>query len=173
MLGLAEANFCSIYHATQTVLELLDRSLDIFLRDFKLDAKLAFLEHNVAPLSMRRDIAMLGFLHKRMLGDTHGDICSLLPLFLEPEARRCTHFGSDRPSRLFQETFDGTHPALIRRSIFGLTRVYNKLPQHIVDNESCNEIQHRLNVYGKDRRRAGALEWRMIYSPKRELYGHL
>ena len=84
---------------------------------------------------MRRDIAMLGFLHKRMLGDTHSDICSLLPLFLEPEARRCTRFRSDRPSRLFfnlfQETFDGTHPALIRRSIFGLTRVYNKLHQQI------------------------------------------
>ena len=55
----------------------------------------------MAPLNMRRDIAMLGFLHKRMLGDTHGDICSLL------QARRCTRFKSDRPSRLFQETFDG------------------------------------------------------------------
>ena len=62
---------------------------------------------------MRRDIAMLDFLHKRMFGDTHGDICSLLPLFLEPKARRCTRFRSDRPSRLFQETFNGTHPALM------------------------------------------------------------
>ena len=82
MLGLAEANIGAIYHATQTVLEPLDRSLDIFLRDLQLDARSAFLEHNMAPLSMRRDIAMLGFLHKRMLGDTHADICSLLPLFL-------------------------------------------------------------------------------------------
>ena len=130
-------------------------------------------ERNMAPLSMRRDTAMSGFLHKRMLGDTHGDICSLLPLSLEPEARRFIRFRSDRPSRLFQETFDGTHPALIRRSIFGLTGVYNKLPQHIVDSESCNEFQHHLNVYAKDRCRAGALEWRMIYSPRRELYGHM
>ena len=107
----------AIYHATQTVLEPLDRSLDIFLRDIQLDARSAFLGHNMAPLSMRRDIAMLGFLHKRMLGDTHGDICSLLPLFLEPEARRCTRFRSDRPSRLFQEPFDGTRPALIRCSV--------------------------------------------------------
>ena len=86
MLELAEANIGAIYHATQTVLEPLDRSLDIFLRDLQLDARSAFLEHNMAPLSMRRDIAMLGFLHKRMLGDTHGDICSLLSLLLEPEA---------------------------------------------------------------------------------------
>ena len=35
---------------------------------------------------------------------------------------------------LFQETFDGTHPALIRRSIFGLTRAYNKLPQYTVSS---------------------------------------
>ena len=121
---------------------------------------------------MRRDIAMLGFLHKRVLGDIHGEICSLLPFFLEREARRCTRFKSDRPSRLFMETFDGTHPALIRRSIFGLTRAYNKLPQHIVDSESCNEFQHHLTVYAKDRCRAGAPEWRMIYPPRRELCGH-
>ena len=115
----------------------------------------------------------VSYTHARSLGDTHGDICSLLPLFLEPEARRCTRFRSDRPSRLFQETLDGTRPALIRLCIFGLTRVYNKLPQHIVDGEFCNEFQHHFNVYAKERCRAGALERRMIYSPGRELYGHL
>ena len=92
VLGLAEANNAAIYHATQTVWEPLDHSLHIFLRDLHLDARSAFLEHDTAPLSMCRDIAMLRFLHKRMLGDTHGDICSLLPLFQEPEARRCTPF---------------------------------------------------------------------------------
>ena len=76
VLGLAEANIGAIYHATQTVLEPLDRSLDILLCDFQLGARSAFLEHNLAPLSVRRDIATLGFLHKRTLGDTHGDICS-------------------------------------------------------------------------------------------------
>ena len=92
VLGLAAANVGAIYHATQTALEPLDRSLHNFLRDLQLDARSAFLEHDTAPLSMCRDIAMLRFLHKRMLGDTHGDICSLLPLFQEPEARRCTPF---------------------------------------------------------------------------------
>ena len=173
VLAFAEANIGATYHATQTVLEPLDRSLDIFLRDLQLNARSAFLERNTASLNMRHDIAMLGFLHKRVLGDTHGDICCLFLLFLEPEARRCTRLQIDRPSRLFQETFDGTHPAPIRRSIFGLTRVYNKLPQHIVDGEFCNEFQHHFNVYAKERCRAGALERRMIYSPGRELYGHL
>ena len=124
VLGLAEANIGAIYHATQSVLKLLGRSLNIFLRDLQLDARSAFLEHNMAPLNIHRDIAMLGFVHKRMLGDTHGDICILLPLSLAPESQRCTRFKSDSPSPLFQETFDGTHPALIRRSIFELTRVY-------------------------------------------------
>ena len=101
VLGLAEANTGAIYHAAQTVLEPLDRALDNFLRDLQLDARSAVLEHTMAPLSTRRDIAMLGFPHKRMLGDTHGDICSLLSLFLEPKARRCTRVRSDRTSRLF------------------------------------------------------------------------
>ena len=104
MLGFAEADIGAIYHATQTVLEPLDRSLDNFLRDLQLVGRSAFLEHNMAPLSMRRDIAMLGFIHERMPGDTHGDVCSLLPVFLEPEARRCTRFKSYRPSRLFQDS---------------------------------------------------------------------
>ena len=88
VLGLAEANIGAIYNATQTAMEPLDRSLDIFLRDFQLDARSAFLGRNMAPLIMRRDISMLGFLRKRVLGDTHGDICSLLRLFLEPEAQK-------------------------------------------------------------------------------------
>ena len=173
ILGLAEANIGAIYHARQTVLDPLDRSLDNFLRDIQLDARSAFLEHNMAPLSMRRDIAMLGFLHKRMLGDTHVDICSLLPLIPELETRRCTRSRSYRPSRMLEETFHGSRPALIRRSIFGLTRVYNKLPQHIVDSESCNEFQHHLNAFAHDRCRAGAPEWKMIFSPRRDLYGYL
>ena len=72
--------------------------------------------------------------------------------------------GKHRPSRWL-----GVMPrlvpkglALIRRSIFGFTRVYNKLPQHIVDSESCNEIHHHLSVYAKDRCRAGASERRKI-----------
>ena len=52
---------------------------------------------------------------------------------------------------------------------FSGTRVYNKLPQYIVDSESCNEFQHNLNVYAKDRCRAGAPERTMIYSPRRKL----
>ena len=39
VLELAEAKTGAIYHATQTALEPLDRSLDIFLRDFQLDAE--------------------------------------------------------------------------------------------------------------------------------------
>ena len=38
-----------------------------------------------------------------------------------------------------------------RQRLEWVTRIYNTLPQHIVDNESCNELHHRLNFYGKDR----------------------
>ena len=106
-----------------------------------------------------------------MLGDTHGDICSLLPLFLEPEARRCTRFKSTAHLACSKRRLMA--PTLRSFGVpFSGSRVYNKLPQHNVDSESCNEFQHHLNVYAKDRCRAGAPEQRMIYSPRRELYGH-
>ena len=106
MLGLAEANTGGIYHATQTVLEPLDRSLDIFLRDLQLDARSAFLGHNMAPLSMRHDIAMLGFLHKRVLGFVAlTTLCGTDPartMWLYVSANRCC--GRSEPYLIISET---------------------------------------------------------------------
>ena len=78
VLGLAEANAGAIYLATQTVLEPLDHSLDSFLRDLPLDARSV----NMAPMSMRREIATLVFLLERVLGDAHRDICMQFTTFV-------------------------------------------------------------------------------------------
>ena len=50
-----------------------------FLYALGLDDKIAFVDYNLAPPALRRVIGMLGFLHKRILGECHPALEVLLP----------------------------------------------------------------------------------------------
>ena len=62
-LSYLELRTPAIYHATCELLSRLDAVQTRFLRDAGLDEVAALMVFNLAPLSMRRDIAMLGVLH--------------------------------------------------------------------------------------------------------------
>ena len=51
------------YHASDTVLAPLDAEQARLLRELGLTPNAAFLQYILAPLSLRRDIAMIGALH--------------------------------------------------------------------------------------------------------------
>ena len=53
-----------VCHCTVTALEDLDRVQRRFLREVGLSPEEALLEYNLAPLQTRRDIAMLGLIHR-------------------------------------------------------------------------------------------------------------
>ena len=59
----------ALYHATASVLGQLHRTQDSFLRELGIDRAAALMDFNLAPLSMRRDIALLGMLHRAALRD--------------------------------------------------------------------------------------------------------
>ena len=58
VLGFVECRTPAIYHATTTVLNQLDRTQDNFFRELGIDSTAALMDFNLAPLSMRRDIAL-------------------------------------------------------------------------------------------------------------------
>ena len=58
----------AIFHASLNVLEPVDRVQRRLLRELGLSEVDALLNFRLAPLPSRRDIAMLGFLHKVTLG---------------------------------------------------------------------------------------------------------
>ena len=58
----------ALYHATDTALRKVDRVQDSFLRAAGLTKEEALLQYRLAPLSTRRDIAMLGLIHHTVLG---------------------------------------------------------------------------------------------------------
>ena len=114
VLSFIEYRTPAIYHATATVLKQLDRTQDGFLRELGIDSAAALMEFNLAPLSMRRDIALLGMIHRAAIGDG--------PPQLREIFRR-------RPGSMRMEDplADQNPSRLLRRSIWGLVRVYNNL----------------------------------------------
>ena len=104
----------AIYHATTSILMRLDRTQDSFLRELGISKEAALFDFNLAPLCMRRDIALLGLLHRAAIGEG--------PLQFR------THF-KRRPGslRLFDSLENQNSSRLMKRSIWGLVPVYNKL----------------------------------------------
>jgi hypothetical protein len=79
VLCVLESATPAVYHAAASVLEPLDHVLGSFLRQLELPAEEAFLQYNLGPLAWRRDVAMLGLLHKCALGLAHSKLRALFP----------------------------------------------------------------------------------------------
>jgi hypothetical protein len=66
--SLLEMNAAAILHAAISRLEKFDDAQIRFLRTIDITPEHAFLEYNLAPPKLRRNIPMPGMLHKRVLG---------------------------------------------------------------------------------------------------------
>ena len=68
VLSFVEYRTAAIYNACDTAIAPLNRLQEIFLAELGLSSEDALLEFNLAPLESRRDIAMLGVIHRCGLG---------------------------------------------------------------------------------------------------------
>ena len=59
----------AIHHATNTVLNRIDKLQDKFLLELGIAREAVIIDFSLALLSMRRDIAVLGHLHRSALGE--------------------------------------------------------------------------------------------------------
>ena len=64
MLSFLEFPTPAIYHATEYTLSPLDRVQQRMLDELQISEVDTLVKHALAPLRCRRDIAMLGFLHR-------------------------------------------------------------------------------------------------------------
>ena len=132
--GIIEFSSGCLLHASESALARIDRLQSSFVQELRVSEEFVFLVYNFAPLELRRDIGILGFIHKRVLGDCHPAIPSLLPFSAVEVAWR-------HPKQL--ETHLNicvARPNLYWRSLFGLVHVYNRLPDHIVATISVSTI---------------------------------
>ena len=68
VLSYVEYRTVAIYHACDTHLVHIDRMQTRFLKELDVSPEQALVEFHLAPLSTRRDIAMLGMVHRAALG---------------------------------------------------------------------------------------------------------
>ena len=167
LLSFLEYRTPSVYHAWRDVLGRLDNVQQRFLRDVGISDLAALMEFNLAPLSTRRDIAMLGLIHRTVLGKgpSHFRRHFWLAGPTETAGRRnhCRHLMDPRME---------IRGNLIGRSALGLAAVYNMLPEVIVMSEDVPSFQARLQRLVKGRANDGCDDWQSTLSPRLPLTSH-
>ena len=166
VLSVLEGPTPAVYHASNSVLARLDRVQLNFLTGIGLSEKEAFLEYNLAPLGLRRDIAMLGLVYRCYHGVAHPDLCELLASPCSAPHQRNTRTASARhPHQIVDRTESGSLN-VFRQSVFGLAEVWNLLPVHIVQQKTVEEFQRALTSLARSLCRAGNQLWHMRFSPR-------
>ena len=170
-LSFIEYRTPAIYHACSTILERVDKLQRRFLREIGVSETEALLQHSLAPLRARRDMAMLGVIHRTVLG--------LGPPHFQHFFRRrgggqrhLTRLDCRRHSRQLVDPRDGSHSMLLTRSAFGLISVYNLLPQCIVDESSVKGFQSALQSMLKAKAWTGLGNWEELFCPRGAMYCH-
>jgi len=155
--GLIEAHMGGYFHAASYMLAKIDHAQNRFLHALGLSPDQAFLEFNFAPASLRRNIGVLGLLHKRVLGQCHPSFERLLPWY---SARFAEARGHGHTKQLYGHWVEVSNcQGLFSRSIFGMVDIYNNLPQHVVDASSVTCFQQYLNQIARTRCQQEDVAW--------------
>ena len=152
-----------MYHACTTELSTLDRVLSSFLRQVGISDLDALVSFRLAPLTCRRDMAMLGVIHRTILGQGPPEFSRyfrLDPTQLRRSERLCKH------PRQIVASFPGKNLEIFRRSILGLCRIYNMLPEHVAKCDSVEEFQHELQELLKQFAVGNHPCWQSLFSPR-------
>ncbi len=172
VLSFIESSTPGLYHAAPSVLERVDRVQRRLLRELDLTEVDALRDYRLAPLSSRRDMGMLGALHKLSLGTAPQQLALLLPrrgLVHEPHRARLRHWRPLHGKQLSTPAHFRSSD-LMKRSLFGLAHCYNALPQEAVDCKNVKlfqtQLQQSLLRYAEckdgDWERLYSVNWRMI-----------
>ena len=133
-----------------------------FPPEIGIDIRKAFIGFNCAPPMLRRNIDVLGFLHKGVLGKCYS-VCQKMVSFHRDV------FGSMRPSEDDKQLYgyilviNNLH-ALHSRSVFGMVYMYNRLPQDLVDCATASVLQKGLTLTARSKCQSGDLNWMHCFS---------
>ena len=130
-----------------------------FLRDVGVDDVTALVNFRLAPLSTRRDIAMLGLIHRTILGKGPSQFADF---FLRD---------AQQPAKLLDPRSTSRSP-LIKRSALGLVAIYNLLPHSVVCVKSVSAFQKGLQELIISFAVTGHPQWSEVLSPRLPLALH-
>ena len=154
----------ALFHAATSVLELLDKVQRRFLREVGLSDTEALLRYNLAPLEARRDIAGLGLIHRTVLGQGPPQFHKWF--FLETRVPAyLTRLQTSKHTRHLHDWLgEGRQTELLRRSLLGQVRTYNKLAQEEVDCKTVKTFQRTLQNKLKLKTRREEDSWQRTFS---------
>ena len=149
----------AVHHAPGFFLGQIDRVQAVFLEKLEISAAVALLNFNLAPLSTRRDVAVMGLLFRIATG------CAPSPFNLLIQRSEGVRF----PKRLrnpaiqhrlqLRDPIDGTHSNAMERSVLGLVYSFNMLPDHVIGVSSVQLFQRLLQNGVKNAVRRGLDNW--------------
>lgn len=109
-------------------------------------------------------MAMLGFLHRIVLGDVTNQIAELFPFApAVPGERMETRLLVRRHSMQFVEP--EFHTDVLKRSLFGLTVIYNLLPAFVAAANSVTNSHSNLQKALRNAVVRGLPDWPSLFSP--------
>ena len=163
--GIMETHNGAIFHASSSILSRLDDIQRQFLKEIGETERSAFLDFNFAPPLLRRNIGILGVLHKRVIGKSHPIFQQLLPfqrdLFQEGRP-------GDHNKQLYGHMWEVKNQrGLHDRSIFAMVHTYNNLPQKVVDCASVSEFQTALTKIVRANCEVGLPDWQYTFDCRR------
>ena len=156
-----EQNNGAIFHASNYLLDRLDACQRHFLHEIDMTEADAFLKYNFGIPSLRRDIGILGLLHKRVLGKAHPVFQDLLPFHREDHGASTGLHSKQLYGRQLEIKFQ---VQLHHRSIFSMVHIYNRLSQNIVNSNSVSAFQSQLTKIARERCMRGDPDWMKSFS---------
>ena len=149
ILSFIESRTAGIHHAAVSNLACIDRVQRRFLSEMSTSEHEALTKWNLAPLSCRRHIAMLGLLHRVAWRRAPAALCDLFALKPPVEFYGQLRGLSRRHQWQFLEPIQlvgSRYTDVFARSVFGLVTVWNMLPADLVSCSSVKTFQKRLRL---------------------------
>ena len=143
----------------------LDNVQSQFLKDAGVSEIDALVEFHLAPLKTRRDIAMLGVIHRTVLGKGPRHFKEFFQL-----APRVA--GQRHRFQLVDIRLSGSVNSLLKRSSLGLIAIYNLLPEWVLEAKCVKHFQKNLQELVKERATAGCEDWADSLSPRLSMSTH-
>ena len=166
VLSFIEYRTPGLHFASTSVLNEIDDVQSRFLHQLDISEGVAFMNFNLAPLTVRRDVSMLGCIHRAALCQGPP---SLWRFFRRDFVSNITSRNWRRHRFQLVEWPTGRNLELMRRSALGMIRVYNILPQEVVEKHDLKLFQRVLTDLVRDRVVGGDGSWRFLFSPSHHI----
>ena len=163
VLSFVEYATPAICHAPPFFLKRLDAIQTRFLSEAGISDERAIRELKLAPLSCRRDIAMMGLIHRTILGKGPAQFRQYIHTMDAPQFPRSLRASALRHNRQLHDPMDGTQSNSLRRSLLSLIYAYNLLPQRVVDSKTVSAFQRQLQSATLRACQDGILDWKYLF----------